>query len=262
MKTMKKDVEFASDSYFYTILSAILLSGLLFCHFSVHAATKLNSEGIEFDVTRVIYPEKNKNGVILKIYNRSNKPFLLQSVIKKIDLNTGLPDLNNQLNQPMPFVVTPPLTRFEANSQLDLRIRRNAQSLPQDRESVYFITMRAIPAENRSQDKKSVSMAVVMSMKLFWRPHTLQSYAISKCAPKLHFVEDVNVLTAKNPTPYWLTFSALKVGDYSFSNDALRIMVPPAGEQQYRLPFPVKGEVTWQLMDEDGWKTEWQKQQL
>lgn len=74
-------------------------------------------------------------------------------------------------------------------------------------------------------------------------------------APKLTFLREGNTLTARNPTLYWLTFSRLSVGGVALEKSALRRMVPPFGSQRYTLPVVAAGNVTWQLIDEDGWDT-------
>ncbi|MFV8766340.1 molecular chaperone, partial [Yersinia enterocolitica] len=78
----------------------------------------------------------------------------------------------------------------------------------------------------------------------------------------LSFRREGNVLIAENPTPYWLTFSRLHVGASEMDKAQLRLMVPPKGQRQYRLPEGATGKVSWQLIDEDGWDTPFKHQNL
>uniref|UniRef100_A0A182SQJ5 Uncharacterized protein n=1 Tax=Anopheles maculatus TaxID=74869 RepID=A0A182SQJ5_9DIPT len=135
----------------------------------------------------------------------------------------------------MPFIVTPPLARLEANSELTLRIRRNGEPLPTDRESVFFISMKAVPAKKEANDSGAsgqMALTVVSNMKLFYRPEGLAKRAVADVASQLRFHRDGDNLIANNPTPYWLTFSQLKVGNVELGKPDLRLMVPPKGQQR------------------------------
>lgn len=210
--------------------------------------------GISFYVLRVVYMQSDKNGASFKIYNKSDNVYLLQSKVINIIPETGAADIDGVSKKDVPFIVTPPLTRLEANSELTLRIRRNNNSVPEDKESVYYISMRAIPAQENKK-KNDVSMVVVNNLKLFYRPDGLKKRGVEEIADKLQFSIHNNQLIVKNPTKYQAIFSALRVGDYVFDKPALRRMVPAEGTQTYLLPKIQQGEVTWQLIDEDGWNT-------
>lgn len=209
--------------------------------------------GISFYALRVIYPAGEKQGVTLTAYNKSPAAYLMQSWIRPIDPATGDVDVHWQGKPVMPFIVTPPLSRIEANGELTLRIRRNDVPLPEDRESVFFISMKALPAQQPGAEQ--MVMTVVSNMKLFYRPKGLVKRAVADMAPKLTFSRKGRQLTAINPTPYWLTFSRLAVGRTALDKPALRLMVPPFGQQTYTLPSEATGKITWQLIDEDGWDT-------
>ncbi|OMQ23689.1 fimbrial biogenesis chaperone [Serratia oryzae] len=218
------------------------------------------SSGIAFYVLRVIYTENDKQGVTLTAYNKSPAPYLMQAWLRPVDPTSGDVDLAWQGTPEMPFIVTPPLARLEANGELTLRIRRDDTPLPTDRESVFFISMKALPTQQDTGEQ--VVMTVVSNMKLFYRPQGLAKRAVADVAPKLTFSRQGNQLTASNPTPYWLTFSRLAVGGVALGKPALRLMVPPFGKQAYTLPQTTAGKVTWQLIDEDGWHTPVAEQNL
>lgn len=232
---------------------------------NVHADDKSGDpQGISFHVLRVIYSESDKKGVTLTAYNTSSQTYLMQSLIRPVDPLTGNVDLE-QTHSLMPFIVTPPLARLEANGELILRIRRNAEELPADRESVFFISMKAIPAQlplNQTQPAAKIALTVVSSIKVFFRPAELAKSAIKNVADQVRFRREGNVLIAQNSTPYWLTFSRLKVGAMSVDKEQLRLMVPPKSQQSYILPKASNDTVSWQLIDEDGWDTPWQQQPL
>lgn len=234
--------------------------GLLCLSFSLlpslqAAEQETEQRGISFYNTRVIYTATSLSGVTQTIYNQTTTPRLLQSFIRPVDAQTGDVDIDNVSNAAVPFIVTPPLTRLDANSDITLRIRRNDQPLPSDRESVFYITMKAIPAQQKTDDSNSIALAVVSSMKVFYRPEGLKRYAVEDVSGELRFRRQGNQLIAINPTPYWLTFASLRVGNHELDKDQLRLMVPPKGERRYQFPSEAQGAVEWQLIDEDTWIT-------
>lgn len=239
--------------------------GLLLSAIGGVQAQTPSPEGISFYVLRVIYAQSDKQGASLTAYNKTPLPYLMQSRIQPVDLTTG--DMATAVadQATMPFVVTPPLARMEANGELTLRIRRNGEPLPSDRESVFFISMKAIPAQappEKTAATGKMVLTVTNNMKVFYRPDGLEKRAVADAAPKLRFRQQGDVLVADNPTPYWLTFSRLDVGSHSLDKKQLRLMVPPKGQQQYRLPAGTRGAVSWKLIDEDGWDTPVQQQPL
>lgn len=238
----------------YVLITLFLSCLSTFC-MAANSDSESEKKGISFYTLRVIYPQEEKKGVILKAENKTDAPYLVQTFIRPVDENSGDVVLNYSGKPMMPFIVTPPLARLEPHQTLDLRIRRNDQPLPTDRESVYYISMRAIPAQDKSLNDGQLVMTVVTSMKVFYRPEGLKKRAIADVADKLKFEFDGDTLIAKNPTAYWLTFSMLKVGNTSLDKKALRMMVPPFGERRYSLSGSIKGDISWQLIDEDGWNT-------
>ncbi|MHA7845921.1 fimbrial biogenesis chaperone [Serratia sp. D1N4] len=237
--------------------------GWIFCLLTAYVSTvqaqaPTAPKGISFYVLRVIYLESDKRGVTLTAHNTTSIPYLMQSWIQPVDPATGNPLMANKEHSAMPFIVTPPLTRLEADSELTLRIRRNGEPLPADRESVFFISMKAIPSQaapDQRTEEKQMVLTVTSNIKVFYRPEGLVKRAVADMAPKLKFRRDGNQLIAENPTPYWLTFSRLTVGSAALDKAQLRLMVPPKGQQRYTLPSGASGNVTWQLIDEDGWDT-------
>ncbi|MCI1897965.1 MAG: molecular chaperone [Enterobacter sp.] len=234
------------------IISALLLMGV---GASVFAAPESAPQGISFYTLRVIYSAHDKQGVSLAAHNNSPAPYLVQSWLRPVDNATGDVDLHWQGEPGMPFVVTPPLSRIEANSELALRIRRNDVPLPQDRESVFFISMKAMPVQPQKSEQGKMVMTVVSNLKLFYRPDGLKRRAVEEMAPKLKFHREGHDLVATNPTPYWLTFSHLASGASELGKAGLRLMVPPFGQRSYPIDTSSGASVTWRLIDEDGWDT-------
>ncbi|MDE5307192.1 hypothetical protein PY546_12220 [Providencia stuartii] len=77
-----------------------------------------------------------------------------------------------------------------------------------------------------------------------------------KYQKKLVFSRDKDSLVVKNPTPYYVTFYSIKVGNQDVDSLSLFEMVPPMGQQRYPLPENIKGELEWSLIDQDGGVTQ------
>ena len=58
-------------------------------------------------------------------------------------------------------------------------------------------------------------------------------------------------LIVRNPTPYFISFSSLRVGGKNVNTDF--IMVPPTGESRYLMPVRVSGtSVEWSYITDYG----------
>ena len=220
--------------------------------------------GLSFSQLRIIYPAHANKGVSLKIHNTSESVYLLQSWIRPVVSATGSVDLSWTGAPKMPFIVTPPLSRLEAHSEHVLRIRYTGEALPQDRESIFFVSLRALPAQRPTQDADQVVMTVVSNLKLFYRPAGLAEDAIANASRQLSFRRQGNTLIAINPTPYWLTFASLSLGHFDYEAADLRRMVPPMAQQHYAIPSTAERDasVRWRLIDEGNWETPQRQQAL
>lgn len=98
--------------------------------------------GILLERTRVVY-DGSKKETALPVTNRSDKlPYLLQSWVENIyDSSRG------------PFIITPPLFRLDAGDNSSLRIIKTDGNLPRDKESLFYINVRAIPAVDKKKRK-------------------------------------------------------------------------------------------------------------
>ncbi|WP_455844784.1 fimbrial biogenesis chaperone [Pantoea agglomerans] len=197
--------------------------------------------GFSLGSTRVVYEGKNKEATYTVINSAKNTPFLAQSWITAYD--------ENDKSKP-PFVITPPLYRQD-NGKNTLRIVRAGGDLPNDRESAFWLNVKAIPAGVKPSDKSnSVSFAYVLKVKLFYRPASLTGNA-SSAYKELTFTKDGNKLVVKNPTPYHVTLNKLSVDGKAVKE--ITQMVPPLGQQSYQLPASVSGnKVTYQAVNDLG----------
>lgn len=238
-------------------------SGLLFLlsTFPYAEAAKNELQGTFFVSTRLIYPEDARQGKSIVLNNNSDKDFLLQAYVSQPDTVTSLPTLPGK-----EFLVTPPLVHLPAHQTQTLRLLRTGGDFPTDRESVFFLTARLIPNEGGEREKNaSGSPAVVkyltaLSVKGFWRPQGLDKpNAVEEAAGKLTAKIMGDVLSLKNPTPYYVTLRTLSIGGANVPTSELVHLIPPFGIQSYRLPTGMKRTavipVVWTAIKENGFDT-------
>ncbi|WMT12464.1 fimbrial biogenesis chaperone [Serratia fonticola] len=223
--------------------------------------------GLAISQFRIVYPAAEKKGITWSLTNNSDRPYLMQSWIRPMDLTTGLPVAEEGNKAPaaaIPLLVTPPLTRVEPGDPLTLRIRLTEMSLPQDRESVFYLSVKGIPStpDKASQTGGQLVVAVVNNMKLFYRPEGMPKGGVANASRQLRFSLQGDALVVDNPTPFYINFSQLTVGGKPLSTEALRKLVPPKGQQRYPVASGTRGSVEWQVVGEDNKATLLQRQTL
>lgn len=217
-----------------TILKLILLCAGLF-------TTTINAQasgGISLGSTRVIYPS-NASQTTLSISNsNSTERYLINSWIE-----------NNQGEKEKSFVITPPLFVSESKSENTLRIIYVGQPLPGDRESVFWLNVKAIPSVNKNSvaDKNVLQLAILSRIKLFVRPPKL-SLSAEEARSHLRFSRTGSGLKIHNPTPYYLSLVNIKIGGQKLPN----MMIAPKSEAQMALSNKQRGTLTFQTVNDYG----------
>lgn len=248
------------------ILSLSLLIAACF-NLSPSFASAYEQTGFTLNQFRIIYSETDTQGVTWSMINNTDRAYLMQSWIRQIDTETVLPALETNSKASttkIPFLVTPPLARVDPGEPLTLRIRLTELSLPADRESAFYLSVKAIPAisDSDSQGNGKVIIAVVNNIKLFYRPKGLPAGGVTQAATQLRFSRQGNSLVVDNPTPFYINFSQIMVGGKALSAEALHRLLPPKGQLRYDLAAGIPGPVTWQALDEDNRITPEQRQPL
>ncbi|WP_333012608.1 fimbria/pilus periplasmic chaperone [Kluyvera sichuanensis] len=224
-------------------LLALALSGAGFILPVANAATDVG--GVSLGATRVIYPQGSTQ-TSLDVNNTDGKSiFLIQSWIE-----------DSKEAKSSDFVITPPLFVMKAKKENTLRIMYvGPNSLPTDRESLYWVNVKAIPsAASDIKNKNTLQIAVLSRIKLFVRPKNLPMNSID--APtKLRFHETGNTLTVKNPTPYYVTLVQFHAGSATLPNT----MVAPMAQADVKLPANGQGGITFQTVNDYGANTATQK---
>ncbi|WP_171034896.1 MULTISPECIES: fimbria/pilus periplasmic chaperone [Klebsiella] len=213
-----------------------LLAGLLLAAtagFSVQAEA-----GVSLGATRVIYPAGQKQVQLAVTNNDDKSTFLIQSWVENAD---GAKDGS--------FVITPPLFAMQGKKESTLRILdATSNQLPQDRETLFWLNVKAIPSMDKSKlSDNTLQLAIISRIKLYYRPANLP-LPPDQAAEKLRFRRSAGSLTLINPTPYYLTVTELNAGTRVLKN----ALVPPKGEASVSLPSDAGSDITYRTINDYG----------
>lgn len=216
----------------YLKSGVIIFLALFFC---VNAQA---AGGIALGATRVIYPAEAKQTSLAISNSDAKERYLVNSWIEN---SAGIKE--------KAFVVTPPLFVSEPKGENTLRIIYAGQPLPTDRESLFWLNVKAIPSVDKTnvEGKNVLQLAILSRIKLFIRPNNLPQ--ISEDAPDmLRFSRSANHLKITNPSAYYVTLVNLYVGKTKVDN----VMVAPKNATQILLPAGAQGNVTFQTVNDYG----------
>lgn len=207
-----------------TILLPLLALGYLLLPGMVWAFP--SEGGISLGQTRVVFLSTDK-AQTLTVKNTGNRSYLIQSqaLVAPGDTNAA------------PFLVTPPLFTLRPDSHQFLRILLvQKDKLPNDRESVFYLSMLAIPAkEEKAASAAQVSLGMRIVIKLFYRPTGLKEMGeISAC--RLQFRSVPEGIRIENPTPYFQTLGQLMFNQTPVNLNNQPSMLAPLSAQIYPAP--------------------------
>ena len=164
---------------------------------------------VQISGTRVIYPA-NAREVTLELTNKGSTPSLVQVWLDAGDrrIRPGA--------EALPFLITPPITRIEAQRGQSLRLAYVGQGLPQDRESVFWLNVLEVPPSVKSTQagQNMVQLAFRSRIKMFYRPAGLAGN-VERSAHRLtwRLVHQGAgyALRASNPSLYHVSISNLEL---------------------------------------------------
>ncbi|UJD92373.1 molecular chaperone (plasmid) [Rahnella aquatilis] len=193
--------------------------------------------GVEIGGTRLIY-NGSSNQAAISVHNPDDKPYLIQSWVSKGE---------NDNNSDNAFMTTPPLFKLNAQAQNSVRVVLTSGELPTDRESVYWLNIKAIPSSSPDATNELL-IAVKSKMKLFYRPAGLKG-APSLAYQQLTFSSVDGKLNIHNPTSYSVSLYDIKVNSKQLSKSP---MILPF--QTVSLPYSVAmgEEISWRAINDFG----------
>ncbi|KVQ34601.1 molecular chaperone EcpD [Burkholderia cepacia] len=184
--------------------------------------------------TRVIYGASEPEATV-KLSNEGLAPALVQSWVDAGDAKSA-PSTTK-----VPFVVTPPISRIDPNKSQTLRIVYTGESLPKDRESVFWLDVLEVPPKPSAAeaDMNHIQLAFRSRIKLFYRPDDLKGKSADAPAQlgwRLTYVDGKPALEARNPTPYYVSVIGVTLqsgGRKARADDSG--MVEPRGTRMFTL---------------------------
>ena len=111
--------------------------------------------------TRLVF-DGTKNNAVISVENKDQNSNIVQSWLSVVDAASPAKDA---------FIITPPLFRLKAREKGFVRIVRSGKMLPDDRESMFWLNIKGIPATEYIPDKNVVQFAINSKIKLIYRPY-------------------------------------------------------------------------------------------
>lgn len=186
---------------------------------------------IQINTTRVIYHAAEKD-ISVQITNPGKYPVLLQSWT-----DDGNPEIKPDTMR-TPFVLTPPLTRVNADAGQTLRLSYTGTALPADRESVYWLNVLEIPPVGE-KGTNQVQVAFRSRIKLFYRPVTLDDKGARTAIAQLRWQAQGNHIILSNPTAYYVSAVAVTATHAGKKTTIPADMLAPHGSLDLTLPSGV-----------------------
>jgi len=202
----------------------------------IFSSSEALAGGVGLGTTRLIYASDSKQSSLEVRNTDQQAQFLIQSWIE------------NEQGQPSrDFVITPPLFVLKPDTENMLKVLFGGNSLSQDRETLYWITVKSIPQTSSSNNGNTLQFAAASRIKLFYRPQNIASDA-GLSHTKLKAKNQGKQITFSNPTPFYITTTNIRVDDKS----VVPLMVPPHSEATLPGKFPSAQRISYQTINDFG----------
>ncbi|MEA5215023.1 fimbrial chaperone [Enterobacter cloacae] len=226
------------------------LKALLLASVSVFALNA--SADIVISGTRIIYPESAKD-VTVSMDNRGTRPLLVQTW-----LDDGR-DSTNPQELKLPFIVTPPVSRVEPQKGQTVRITWLGQTLPKDKESLFWFNVLEVPPKAKESDNQSMlQLAFRTRIKLFFRPTGLKGEP-TEAAKNLKWSQTRQgqkvVLSAKNDSPYYVSLASASFISGGKRYEIETHYIEPFSSQTMNVknaPLTGNSKIIWQAINDYG----------
>ncbi|ADO46506.1 fimbrial biogenesis chaperone [[Enterobacter] lignolyticus] len=148
--------------------------------------------------TRVIFPENTREKTV-QLKNMDSTPYIVQLQLEGGESATG--DLSQ-------FVITPQIFRMEPNAGQSIRIINSGGiHLPQDRESLFYLSFTQLPAMNKNDaSTNKLVIAITNKVKVFYRPKSIAGdLDVTLIANGLKLQSTSNGIQITNPDSHYLS---------------------------------------------------------
>lgn len=196
---------------------------------------------IEINKNRFIFIE-SQNQEVIEIKNKTDNNYFIQSWISHYNENN---------DDELPFIITPPLIKIEKDENYSLKIFRLGEIEKKDRETLYRINIKRIPLLSNSDGNENllhISMNSVYN--LIYRPISIEKNAKTSYE-KIEFLKNKNnELIINNPTPYFITLLKISLNEVLLNNKSKTI--PPFTKHNTRNVIKESGLIKWKTIDQFG----------
>lgn len=205
--------------------------------------------------TRHIYHAEEKS-LTISTRNSGPRPILVQIWMDEGDRDADPSRVS------VPFVITPPVLRMDANEHVAITVKHTGESLPADRESLYWINFLNIPARD-SNEPNVLKLSHRFRMKVLYRPPGLAGSA-SQAVDALRWTYREGGMADKpaeirisNPSAYYVVLVGVEVQTKSEVVSLEAMTVAPWDTARVHLPVgvvPVPGpaSVRFEAPSDDG----------
>ncbi|ORM62800.1 fimbrial assembly protein [Pantoea rodasii] len=177
---------------------------------------------VNVDRTRIIF-NAGESSQTLNLKNGAEYPSVVQIWSDDGDLMQS-PELSTA-----PIFAMPPMMKLSPDEQRAIRlVLTSRQSLPEDRESLYWLNIYQIPALTRQTGgaEQKILLPLRLRLKVFIRPAALGAPQ-PEDVQKLRFVVRDRQLTVENPTAWYMSLK-LRIANKIKVND---VLVAPFAKQ-------------------------------
>lgn len=208
-----------------------LLSTLLLAATGVHAGVIING-------TRLVYQGDKKESSI-GLSNPDTMDYLVQSWV----------DASGKNQAKAPFLITPPLFRLNAKEDNVLRVVRTGGNLLGDRESMYWLNIKAIPSSKQVAGMNTLQIAINTRIKLLYRPSAVKGKPEDE-GDKLQWHIEGSDLVVNNPTPFYMNFQNVTLNGHKIEKATFAV---PETETHFALPARTGGTtLAWSIITDYG----------
>ncbi|ELY4775401.1 fimbrial assembly chaperone [Cronobacter turicensis] len=208
----------------------------LLCALSVSAA----QASVVVGGTRVLF-DGNQKAATLSVQNKDKTTNLVQSWVSPVSAASAAKDT---------MIVTPPLFRLDAGEKASVRIVRSGKPLPEDRESMFWLNVKGIPAMEQASSKNELQIAINSRIKLIYRPVSLHGSVPESTTDKLRWSAEGTTLKVDNPTPFYMNFSTVTVNNTPVKDVTF---VAPFSSAAFAMPKAQShADVKWRIINDFG----------
>ncbi|QIB19483.1 fimbria/pilus periplasmic chaperone [Escherichia coli] len=200
--------------------------------------SNVSHASVVVDGTRMIF-KGDKREQSLHVHNPDKSPQLVQAWIEG---EFGKENVKT-------FIITPPLFRLNTDISNVLRITRITDSLPKNKESLFWINIKSIQQSQKNNDKNQLEIAIKTRIKLIYRPQSLRGTS-TDVADKILWKCHASELSVYNPTPFYINFHSVKMNGVDV-NDVTYIS--PYKSLNIHTSHKCKGSIiSWELLNDFG----------